>query len=490
MANLIDHKKWAITGGTRKESTFTLINGSMKQSIAVPGDETKYKLEFNCLEIVNPKSYFLFKVVTLGGKHTYLVPVNFLGPKSIEIEFVTDIRTMDIALIGSLTVSDINFCENGTLTQSQKDSISKVESESDKWDRIVDVTNEQGNLIASRLEGSINNALNSIFGGNGTMEIIDGTIMFRDGATDAVSTMAMRINFAGLAIADSKKSDGSWDWKTFGTGQGFTADYMTTGTLSAITIDGVTITATDIVGGKITGAVIDGGTTKEGIIKGYKIIGSTVIAGDEAKGNYISITPNTPFRVYENNKVMIEIYSSSDGGYMSICNINGEELYRVECDSTNRGCVMVTSPFIATETGLFSLRTNGRQEYGRSNNGAILLDASRRGSSVANGGILLKTNDRISREVPDGDIEMYSSGNVFVKVGYSGWQSPNRMTIDGHVYCYGDMTVEGTLTAPTRLSSKNISELEVRNMELEEQLIQEGLARSELEITLMEKGVL
>ena len=435
MANLIDHKKWAITGGTRKESTFTLTNGSMKQSIAVPGDETKYKLEFNCLEIVNPKSYFLFKVVTLGGKHTYLVPVNFLGPNSIEIEFVTDIRTMDIALIGSLTVADINFCENGTLTQSQKDSISKVESESEKWDRIVDVTNEQGNLIASRLEGSINNALNSIFGGNGTMEIIDGTIMFRDGATDAASTMAMRINFAGLAIADSKKPDGTWDWKTFGTGQGFTADYMTTGTLSAITIDGVTITATDIVGGKITGAVIDGGTTKEGVIKGYAIeggtvTGSTVIySGDVETGNYILISPDNNIEIRKANKKLIDIFGAKgSGGYIKVFNVDGNETLRFWND----------------------INTN----YGR-----------------------ISSNNL--RFAPSNDMYPNDRNSMFVSFG-SGYKYIDIET---------DLFVSGTINGNT-MYSRTISELEVSNMELKQKLVNEGIARSELEVTLMEKGVL
>lgn len=452
MANLIDHKKWAITGGTRKESTFTLTNGSMKQSIAVPGDETKYKLEFNCLEIVNPKSYFLFKVVTLGGKHTYLVPVNFLGPNSIEIEFVTDIRTMDIALIGSLTVADINFCENGTLTQSQKDSISKVESESEKWDRIVDVTNEQGNLIASRLEGSINNALNSIFGGNGTMEIIDGTIMFRDGATDAASTMAMRINFAGLAIADSKKPDGTWDWKTFGTGQGFTADYMTTGTLSAITIDGVTITATDIVGGKITGAVIDGGTTKEGVIKGYKIIGSEVIGGD-SNGVHTLIAPGAPFKIKRgSNGIVAELWAHEVGGGSYLRLYGLEDLEGSE-------------PKI-------ELRSGGTFSSLNANKTSLDINVTAYAGQKASG----RMNINVDKEFmvnKDGKMWIGVAENNVCYFGQSGCQT----YIDGDVY----------LENPKSLS---LSELEVRNLELEYENRQLGLKQSDMEVSLMERGIL
>lgn len=444
MANLIDYNKWTITDGTRKECTFTLTNGSMKQSIAVPGDETKYKLEFNCLEIVNPKSYFLFKVVTLDGKHTYLVPVNFLGPNSIEIELVQDIRTIEVVLIGSLTVTDINFFENGTLTQSQKDSISKVESESEKWDRIVDVTNEQGNLIASRLEGSINNALNSIFGGNGTMEIIDGTIMFRDGATDAVSTMAMRINFAGLAIADSKKPDGSWDWKTFGTGQGFTADYMTTGTLSAITIDGVTITATDIVGGKITGAIIDGGTTKEGVIKGYKIIGSTVIGGNES-GVYTKIDDANPLAVYRTTGKVAELWGAIDGSsYLNLYDKNGVEKFTISSGANQTSITQIQ------DSGNVDLIVNGELQI------------------TGQSGFKLYAWNRTSSPYIDVNRSYMYVGNPYIET-----------------------VIEGT-TVEIKNWAKGLtfSEYDVRMMELEYENRQLGLKQSEMEVVLMERGIL
>jgi hypothetical protein len=45
----------------------------------------------------------------------------------------------------------------------------------------------------------------------------------------------------GFAIANSKKSNGDWDWKTFGTADGFFADLIVAGILKAITIEGCTI---------------------------------------------------------------------------------------------------------------------------------------------------------------------------------------------------------------------------------------------------------
>lgn len=44
-------------------------------------------------------------------------------------------------------------------------------------------------------------------------------------------------------IANQRNDDGSWDWRTFGTGEGFTADLIVTGFLSADRIQTHSITA-------------------------------------------------------------------------------------------------------------------------------------------------------------------------------------------------------------------------------------------------------
>lgn len=52
-----------------------------------------------------------------------------------------------------------------------------------------------------------------------------------DRPLDKNPTMAIRLNGAGFRIANSKNPDGSWRWRTFGTGDGFTADLITAGTI-------------------------------------------------------------------------------------------------------------------------------------------------------------------------------------------------------------------------------------------------------------------
>lgn len=54
---------------------------------------------------------------------------------------------------------------------------------------------------------------------------------------------AMQLCGEGFMIANAKTDDGKWDWRTFGTGEGFTADLIIAGFLSADRIQAGTITA-------------------------------------------------------------------------------------------------------------------------------------------------------------------------------------------------------------------------------------------------------
>lgn len=53
----------------------------------------------------------------------------------------------------------------------------------------------------------------------------------------------MKLCGEGFMIAGSRTDTGDWDWRTFGTGEGFTADMLVTGFLSADRIQAGTITA-------------------------------------------------------------------------------------------------------------------------------------------------------------------------------------------------------------------------------------------------------
>ena len=54
-----------------------------------------------------------------------------------------------------------------------------------------------------------------------------------DGRPTAAGGTAMQLCSLGFRIASGTKADGSYNWRTFGTGDGFAADWINAGTLSA-----------------------------------------------------------------------------------------------------------------------------------------------------------------------------------------------------------------------------------------------------------------
>lgn len=149
-----------------------------------------------------------------------------------------------------------------------------------EWDKIKDITNDMGNVITERLEGSINAGANLITNTESTVIFDNIGILARDNKYDQHAKMATRLSSAGLLIANSKNPDGSWNWRTAITGSGISADEINTGTLSAITIDGVTITGTEIRGGTITaGTQISAPSIVGGVITSAQLNTVTLNAG-------------------------------------------------------------------------------------------------------------------------------------------------------------------------------------------------------------------
>ncbi len=63
-----------------------------------------------------------------------------------------------------------------------------------------------------------------------------------DGTPVSLPASAIQLKGGGFRIANSLKGDGSWDWRTFGTGDGFVADCIVSGNLLADLITTGTIT--------------------------------------------------------------------------------------------------------------------------------------------------------------------------------------------------------------------------------------------------------
>lgn len=94
-------------------------------------------------------------------------------------------------------------------------------------------------ILAENIEGQfdldrvkLSNATSNVYQddrGNWIFETSDGS-------------SAMKLTGAGFCLASTKNEDGDWNWRTFGTGEGFTADLITSGHIKANLIEAGTIT--------------------------------------------------------------------------------------------------------------------------------------------------------------------------------------------------------------------------------------------------------
>ena len=170
----------------------------------------------------------------------------------------------------------------------------------DKYDAISGVP-------TSVLTGVIDALRNEIQSVNGYVRITDADgIIIYDTPDPATATKALRLKGGIFAITNSKTA-GNWNWTTFGTGDGFVADRITSGTISAdriaagsitgVKIAANTITGTNIAAASITGACIAAGTITAtqiaaGTITGACIAAGTITADKLSASNLSAITAN------------------------------------------------------------------------------------------------------------------------------------------------------------------------------------------------------
>ena len=95
----------------------------------------------------------------------------------------------------------------------------------DLWDSAANLTPSYITSLIAQLNGQLNET-----GGYTYLTPNEGIIIY-DRPVNDNPTMAIQLGGGFLRIANSKKGDGSWDWRTFGTGDGFTADLLNVGTI-------------------------------------------------------------------------------------------------------------------------------------------------------------------------------------------------------------------------------------------------------------------
>lgn len=95
----------------------------------------------------------------------------------------------------------------------------------DLWDNAANLTPSYITSLIAQLNGQLNET-----GGYTYLTPNEGIIIY-DRPVDDDPTMAIQLGGGFLRIANSKQADGSWDWRTFGTGDGFTADLLNVGSI-------------------------------------------------------------------------------------------------------------------------------------------------------------------------------------------------------------------------------------------------------------------
>lgn len=117
--------------------------------------------------------------------------------------------------------------------------------------RVDQAIRSDGTLIGQQIQGIINGVkaqmkVQSTIAKKQSVR----AILFEDLDPDSSTYGAMCLGTLGFQIASTRTADGrDWDWKTFGTGAGFFADFIVAGTMLADRIKGGTLT----LGGKSNG---------------------------------------------------------------------------------------------------------------------------------------------------------------------------------------------------------------------------------------------
>lgn len=159
----------------------------------------------------------------------------------IDREFPTEIRLQgrvtkyeqDLLDDSETIVTVGNIVDNlASQMSEQQAALNSLQNRSSNWDvaaytptayleQVMDALNENFTAAGNYYHQSF---------GNG---IIFATVpMDENGKPTQTGGSAMQLTGEGFRIANSRKSDGTWNWRTFGTGDGFVADHITAGTIT------------------------------------------------------------------------------------------------------------------------------------------------------------------------------------------------------------------------------------------------------------------
>lgn len=154
-----------------------------------------------------------------------------------------------------------------------------------------------------------------------------GGILILDKPKDENPTMALQLRGGGFRIANSKNPDGTWNWRTFGTGNGFTADELRAGNILTSVVNILSdLSSNPIL--KIEGNLItvhdDSGNERVEIgqydanrygvrVTSGEIFGTSIRTGSPGSSDYIHIGSSgfEPLVIARNNQDALTIWTTS-----------------------------------------------------------------------------------------------------------------------------------------------------------------------------------
>lgn len=222
-------QKWGVVGKTglqHAEGTVVFDECEDKAELLKLGQE---KLK----EVSQPRISYTASVVTLAN-----AGMEFKNAQTGDICYIRD-KQLDERLSGRIIrvrkyknenrsdeITLGNISRNITdILESNRKQLEKLKQQASSWDGLLNVNSQWLDVFIDGLNEQMN-----VTGGYVYIEPGDGITVY-DKPKDQNPTMAIQLKGAGFRIANSKKSNGEWDWRTFGTGDGFTADLINVGVL-------------------------------------------------------------------------------------------------------------------------------------------------------------------------------------------------------------------------------------------------------------------
>lgn len=215
---------------------------------------------------------------------------------------------------------------------------SYIDNAASMMNRIESAIRSDGTVIGAQVQGIINGVKAQLKAQSSVAQKQKvRAMLFEDLDPESPTFGAMCLGTMGFEIAAKRTADGrDWDWKTFGTGAGFFADFIVAGTMLADRIKGGTLT----LGGKNNG---------DGVAKILDENGNTVVTidlngiktenlgdgGVQVKDGMISIKnqdgKTTAIIHYQDNGVSIQSY----GGTLSYIRVGNNGTAAISGKSGN-----------------------------------------------------------------------------------------------------------------------------------------------------------